>query len=80
MKFLNKQIGLVFQDPYLIRELSVLENCMIKGLIAGNSFQAEITRTLELLEKVGLADKAYCKLGHYRAVRATASRHCKGNI
>ena len=61
MKFLNKEIGLVFQDPYLIRELSVLENCMIKGLIAGNSFQAEIQRALDLLEKVGLGDKAYCK-------------------
>lgn len=63
MKFLNKEIGLVFQDPYLIRELSVLENCMIKGLIAGNSFQAEIQRALDLLEKVGLGDKAYCKPG-----------------
>ncbi len=63
MKFLNKEIGLVFQDPYLIRELSVLENCMIKGLIAGNSFQDEIQRAIELLEKVGLADKAYCKPG-----------------
>jgi len=63
MKFLNKEIGLVFQDPFLIRELSVLENCMIKGLIAGNSFQTEISRAMELLEKVGLADKAYCKPG-----------------
>ena len=63
MQFLNKEIGLVFQDPYLIRELSILENCMIKGLIAGNSFQAEISRAMELLETVGLADKAYCQPG-----------------
>lgn len=63
MKFLNKEIGLVFQDPYLIRELSVLENCMIKGLIAGKSFQTEISRAMDLLESVGLADKAYCRPG-----------------
>src|SRR3990167_2416182 len=32
--FFNKRIGLVFQEPCLIPELSVLENVMIKGMIA----------------------------------------------
>lgn len=61
MNFLNKQIGLVFQEPYLIRELSVLENCMIKGLIADESSKLEIERAMALLTTAGLADKTYCK-------------------
>src|SRR3989442_246704 len=33
--FLNTSVGLIFQLPYLIRELSVVENVMLKGLICG---------------------------------------------
>ena len=33
-QFLNQKIGLVFQQPYLIRELSVLENIMVKTLMS----------------------------------------------
>lgn len=57
-QFLNKSVGLVFQLPYLIRELSVLENVMLKGMIQG--LDAEHNKKLghELLHKVGLATKA----------------------
>ena len=34
---LNRSFGLVFQLPYLINELSVIENVMLKGLIAGET-------------------------------------------
>lgn len=55
--FLNKQIGLLFQNPYLIYELTVLENAMIKGLIAGMNHQEAAKRAQELLSLVGIADK-----------------------
>lgn len=55
--FLTHSIGLMFQDPHLIRELSVLENIMIKGLIAGMSQEYARARASELLALFGLADK-----------------------
>jgi len=56
--FLNKTIGLVFQYPYLIKELTVLENVMIKGLIAGQEAKASAREGRELLRNVGLESKA----------------------
>ncbi len=57
--FLNKTIGLVFQSPYLIKELSVLENVMIKGLIAGRSSAECKDGAVQLLKNVGLEEKIY---------------------
>ena len=56
--FLNKQIGLLFQNSYLMRELTVLENVMTKGLIAGMSHDEAVKRAQQLLEMVGIAQKA----------------------
>ncbi len=61
--FLNKSIGLVFQAPHLIRELSVEENIMLPGLIKGLSHQECNTKVTELLEKVGLLHKRKSKPG-----------------
>ena len=57
-QFLNTSVGLVFQEPYLIDSLSVLQNVMLKGLIAGQMADACRPRALELLATIGLADKA----------------------
>lgn len=58
-QFLLKSVGLVFQAPYLIPELSIIENIGIKGLIMGMS-QAEISdRATYLLEHVSLTDIIY---------------------
>lgn len=56
--FLNKTVGLVFQFPYLIRELSVLENVMIPGLIAQKPYTYCVERAQYLLEEVGIPEKA----------------------
>ena len=56
--FLQQSIGLVFQLPYLIKELSVLENIMLRGYIMGLEPEECKTRALELLDAVGIADKA----------------------
>lgn len=57
--FLNANIGLVFQLPYLIRELSVLENVMLKKLIDGKSAAECEAEACELLKKIGLEHKIY---------------------
>lgn len=57
-EFLNRNIGLVFQRPYLIRELSVQENVMVPGMIAGMGKTDCVSRAQELLEAVGIGDKA----------------------
>jgi len=55
--FFSDVIGLVFQQPYLIKELSVLENVMLKGLIENEDREFCKKRGEELLKLVGLEDK-----------------------
>jgi ABC-type lipoprotein export system ATPase subunit len=57
-QILHKTIGLVFQLPYLIAELSVIENVMLKGLIDGHAAAASRKHAMDLLEMVGLAAHA----------------------
>ncbi len=54
---LQRHVGIVFQYPYLLNELTVLENIEIKGRIAGLPAEAARLLGLELLEKVGLLHK-----------------------
>jgi lipoprotein-releasing system ATP-binding protein len=56
--FLSQSIGFVFQFHYLVNELTVLENIILKGLIAGISREKSISRAKELLKKFGLIKKA----------------------
>ncbi|MFI5332723.1 MAG: ABC transporter ATP-binding protein [Candidatus Babeliales bacterium] len=55
---LNQSFGLVFQLPYLIAELSVLENVMLKGIIAGQAHDMCIEKAQQLLARIGLQEKA----------------------
>jgi lipoprotein-releasing system ATP-binding protein len=54
--YLNKTIGLVFQSSYCIKELSVLENVMLPGIIATTDMPYIKKKALDLLAYVGLAD------------------------
>ena len=56
--FLNRTIGFVFQFHYLIKELSVLENIMLMGLIKGDSRDKCVARAKKLLSLVNLSAKA----------------------
>jgi putative ABC transport system ATP-binding protein len=53
-------IGFVFQRFHLIRGLSALENVCMPLVLAGVVPSKSRCRGLELLEQVGLADKAHC--------------------
>lgn len=55
--FRNKTIGLVFQDAHLIKDLSVIENVMLPGLIAGKTRQECFARALILLEQMQIKHK-----------------------
>ncbi len=55
--FYNKTLGIVFQLPYLINELTVLENVMLKQLIKPDNKKAKEEAYL-LLEQLGIIDKA----------------------
>lgn len=56
--FLHAHIGLVFQLPYLIKELSVIENVMLKGIINNKSLVDCSDEAYTLLDAVGLYQRA----------------------
>lgn len=62
-QFLNKSVGLVFQSPHLLKELSVIENIIIPGLIQGKSHSDCKQKATELLKKIELIDKKNSKIG-----------------
>lgn len=61
--YLQDGIGLVFQTPYLIRELSVLENVMVPGMVTGQDQEICTERAQQLLASVGLKEKTFSKPG-----------------
>ncbi len=62
-QFLNKSIGLVFQSPHLLKELSVIENIIIPGLINGHTRHDCEAKAIELLKKIELIHKKDSKIG-----------------
>lgn len=56
--FRNKNIGFVFQFHQLLPEFTALENVMIPAFIAGVSSKDANARALEILDFMGLADRA----------------------
>lgn len=62
-QYLQKSIGILFQKPYLIKELSALENVMLPGIVAGVSASDARARAEGLLRVVGLTDYADAKPG-----------------
>lgn len=56
--FRNQHIGFVFQFHQLLPEFTALENIMIPAYIAGKSNKEAKSSALELLEFMGLSDRA----------------------
>ena len=57
-EFRNRHIGFVFQFHQLLPEFTALENVMIPALIAGFSHKEAKEKAMELLEFMGLTDRA----------------------
>jgi putative ABC transport system ATP-binding protein len=55
---LQNKIGIIFQQPCLIGELTVLENVMLKAIIGQTVTEQAMQHGLQLLDDVGLRDKA----------------------
>ncbi len=56
--FFQKNMSLVFQQAALFAELTVLENVMLKAILAGSMTTESYAHAHNLLQEVGLADKA----------------------
>lgn len=61
--FRNKKIGFVFQFHHLLSEFTAFENIMMPGLISGANKKQLRHDAMDLLDKVGLADRATHKTG-----------------
>lgn len=59
--FRNKNIGFVFQFHHLLPEFTALENLLIPSFIAGMKKKDAEMRASELLEYLGLSDRAHHK-------------------
>ena len=57
-QFRNRHIGFVFQFHQLLPEFTALENVMMPAFIAGKGKRASREHAMELLEFMGLADRA----------------------
>ena len=55
--FRNRHIGFVFQDHYLLPQLTVLENVLIPAMADGSPPPKAIERAKYLLGRVGLSDR-----------------------
>lgn len=58
-RFRNTNIGFVFQFHYLLPEFNALENVMLPGMISGLSRNEAKPKAVELLERLGLADRLH---------------------
>jgi lipoprotein-releasing system ATP-binding protein len=61
--FRNNEVGFVFQFHHLLGDFTALENVMLPGLIAGESFRSVRTRATSLLERVGLGPRLHHRPG-----------------
>jgi len=57
-RFRNQTLGFVFQFHQLLPDFTALENVMIPGRIAGRPAREALERARDLLDEVGLADRA----------------------
>ncbi|MEM1525336.1 MAG: ABC transporter ATP-binding protein [Nitrososphaerales archaeon] len=57
----NRKIGFIFQSYNLINRTTVLRNVLLPAIIKGSVSKDQIKRAFDLLEKLGLKDKAYRK-------------------
>lgn len=58
-----QQLAFVVQSPTLIKELSVIENIGLAGVLAGQSWDKSLQEAYSLLSKVGLPDLSQYKVG-----------------
>ena len=58
-KFRGKNIGIIFQSPYFVNNLNLMDNLLFSLFLSKN--QQDKNVVIELLNQVGLKDKIYSK-------------------
>jgi len=56
-EFRNRHVGFVFQDHYLLPQLTVLENVLVPAMADGAPASNQVERAKYLLGRVGLAER-----------------------
>lgn len=56
-RFRNQHLGFIFQEHYLLPQLSVLENVLVPALADGRAAQQVIDRARDLIGRVGLGER-----------------------
>ena len=74
----NKEIGFVFQQFNLLPRLTALENVALPLVYAGISKKQRTEIAMEVLEKVGLADRSHHKPNELSRWPMPARGHCPG--
>jgi len=54
VKFRKNELGIVFQEDYLLKEFTVIENIMLPNIIAGNSKDEAQKKAIDLLKNFNL--------------------------
>ena len=54
VKFRKNDLGIVFQEDYLLKEFTVIENIMLPNIIAGNSKDEAQKKAIDLLKNFNL--------------------------
>ena len=76
----GRKLGYVFQSFNLLAGLTVAENVMLSGLLAGESGRAQYDRAIELLDEFGMAEKAKrvnrIPMGRFVEVEEIAAHIC----
>lgn len=62
-EFRNRSIGFVFQSHYLLPEFTAVENVAMPALILREDRKPTLKRAHELLERVGLSERAHHRPG-----------------
>lgn len=76
-RFRRERIGLIFQDPELLDELSVVENVAVSLVFAGVRRREAASRSVAILDQLGigaLADRAVSHLSGGEAQRVAVAR------
>ena len=58
-KFRGKNIGIIFQSPYFVNNLNLMDNLLFSLFLSKNNQDKNVV--IELLNQVGLKDKIYSK-------------------
>lgn len=71
--FLNTSVGFVFQSSHLIKELSIIENVMLPGLIHNDNKKELTKKAQSLLDAVGLSPFMHSSPGELSGQQQRAS-------